>query len=190
MIADRSFCRFYRGDAVSPVQSDGITLTIREIPEGGFCLSSFLVIKELEDPEKVLMGHLNPNAAWDYIGALDSERIKTHSTGWMLPSCHLIYGESPLQAAQRIADEQLVLEKESLSFEDGPTIFSDFYVSRHTPAGAKHWDLGFIFKSTLGKDAIRPNPAWSVLEFVALQKAKERGEIARSHADILEYAGL
>ena len=56
------------------------------------------------------MGLLNPDANWDHIGALTNDRIQAHSKGWMLPSCHLLYGESPSDAATRIVTEQLGFE--------------------------------------------------------------------------------
>src|SRR5207247_4634251 len=74
-----------------------------EIPAGAFCLSAFLIITETGDPRKVLMGRMNPRAPWDHIGALDPSRVEVHSRGWMLPSSHLIFQESPEAAARRIA---------------------------------------------------------------------------------------
>src|SRR3989442_4075768 len=53
--------------------------------------------------KRVLMGHMNPKAPWDHIGALDPSRVEAHSRGWMLPSSHLIFLESPDEAARRIA---------------------------------------------------------------------------------------
>ena len=158
------------------------------IPDGGFCLSSFLVINSSQDQGKVIMGRLNPSANWDHIGALDQERIRVHSKGWMLPSCHLIFGESPDDAAKRIQREQLGIEKD-LKFKE-PKVFSDLYAPKSNPSGPEHWDLGFIFRSELNNEDLEHSSAWSKLEFVDVHSAREKGEIARSHADILGYAGL
>ena len=69
MATDRRFCRFARPKP----EYDGNPVYTTEIPEGGMCLSSFLVITEGES-DRVLMGHLDPGEAWDEIGALDRER--------------------------------------------------------------------------------------------------------------------
>lgn len=80
MATNRRFCRFAQ---TLPENGNGAVYTT-EIPEGGLCLSSFLVIEEGNG--RVLMGHLNPSAPWDDIGALDAKRAMIHSKGWMLPS--------------------------------------------------------------------------------------------------------
>ena len=82
---------------------------MKELPDGGMCLSSFLVISE-SDSKRVLMGHLNPKAPSGSLGALDESRIQAHSKGWMLPSSHLIVHESPQEAAARILKEQLGID--------------------------------------------------------------------------------
>src|SRR5207244_8358932 len=69
MTTDRKFTRF------NPVER---AVTTSHIPEGGFCLSSFVVISQTGHPERILMGHLNPAAAWDHVGALDQERAETN----------------------------------------------------------------------------------------------------------------
>jgi len=100
MATERKFSRF------NPVAR---AMTTHEIPESGFCLSAFLVIGESGHPENILMGHLDPAAPWDHVGALDPERAEANSKGWMLPSSHLMIGESPQAAAERILKEQLGL---------------------------------------------------------------------------------
>ncbi len=81
MDTDRKFTRFSR--TKTPPRID-------EIPEGGFCLSAFLVVSKTGRPNHVLLGRLNPEAPWDYVGALDRERAERNSKGWMVPSSHLI----------------------------------------------------------------------------------------------------
>src|SRR5438445_12069768 len=108
MTTDRRFSRFSKS-------RDTAAFSITEIPVGGVCLSAFLIVTEAGDPKKVLMGHMNPAAPWDHIGALDPSRVEVHSRGWMLPSSHLIFQESPGEAPRRIAREQLALPGLALS---------------------------------------------------------------------------
>jgi len=168
MATDRKFSRF--GLADRPV-------TTREIPEGGFCLSAFLVISEPGKQGHVLMGHLDTSAPWDHIGALDAERAEANSQGWMLPSSHLLVGESPEAAAERILKEQVGIPDLPL---DGPYVFSEVYGSKN------HWDLEFVFVGE--RDQIGGHPAWKELQFVDVNETP-RDQIARYHEDILAHIG-
>jgi len=168
MVTDRKFSRF------NPVPRQ---VTTHEIPEGGICLSAFLVIGEKGHPERILMGRLDPAAPWDHIGALDPERAETNSKGWMLPSCHLLIGESPEAAASRVLKEQLGLPALPL---EGPQTFSEVYGPKN------HWDLEFVFLGE--RDQIGQHPAWRELIFVDVN-AVPREEIARYHEDILAHVG-
>src|SRR5438094_10407675 len=102
-------------------------LRLSEIPEGGFCLSAFLVISNSRNPKEVLLGHLNPDAPWDHIGALDPPRVEMNKNGWLLAACHLIVGESPHEAAKRILGEQLEVGEQKL---EGTMIFYVVYVEQ------------------------------------------------------------
>ena len=178
MVTDRKFCRFNK-------QVETKSFGMPEPPEGGLCLSAFLIITDERNANRVLMGHLNAKAPWDHIGALDSSRVEVHSKGWMLPSSHLLVYESPQEAARRILREQLEIDL-ALS---GPDVVSEAYTPKRFPDLPRHWDIEFIFKGKMSEDHI-PRPfAWSKLSFVNLNDT-EKTEIARSHEDILEAAGF
>src|SRR5438128_12381894 len=82
-------------------------LRLSEIAEGGFCLSAFLVISNSRNPKEVLLGHLNPDAPWDHIGALDPPRVEVNKNGWLLAACHGMVGEAAGDAAERDLRERL-----------------------------------------------------------------------------------
>lgn len=167
MTTSRQFAHFRR-DVAPP--------RMKEIPEGGFCISTFLILTGIGSPDLVLMGHINKTGPWDHIGALDAERIEKHSKGWMLPSSALILGESPQDAAERILKEQLNLKIQPL---DGPLAFSEVYGS------SNHWDLEFLY---LGERSDAPSSeVWSELKFVDFTKTRKE-DIARGHEDILTHA--
>ena len=178
MPTDRRFCRFYK-PADTP-------FGMPEVPAGGLCLSVFLVITETGHGNRVLMGHLNPAAPWDHIGALDPSRAAVHSKGWMLPSSHLIVKESPQAAARRVAREQLELPDLPLG---EPRVVSDLGTPRRFPGMGDHWDLEFLVRGELDAADVPPAAAWTELRFVDLD-ATPKSAIARSHEDILESAGL
>jgi ADP-ribose pyrophosphatase YjhB (NUDIX family) len=193
MTTDRVFCRLNKSGSI---YADTPAFGMTEIPEGGLCLSSFLVINSKENPKAVLMGHLNPKAPWDHIGALDQKRVERHSKKWMLPSSHLILRESPQEAARRILREQLEMDEDDyqkllFDFSQPQRIFSDVYQSpNYSNPNLLHWDIGFIFKGEASPKDILSNQkkAWTDLKFVELSKTR-REEIARSHEDVLAYAG-
>ncbi len=130
------------------------------------------------------MGHLNPNADWDHIGGLTPDRVEAHSKGWMLPSCHILYGEALQDAAQRIVREQIGIE-EGLDLS-GPKVFSEVYEPKCHPGADKHWDLEFLFEGKLGQDELRKRtPRARVrLEFVRIDTTNKE-KIARSHEGTL-----
>ena len=179
MTTDRRFSRFSKSRETA-------AFSITEIPAGGVCLSAFLIVTEAGHPAKLLMGHMNPEAPWDHLGALDPSRVEVHSRGWMLPSSHLIFQESPQDAARRIAREQLELP--DLPFSE-PKVVSEAYTPRRFPNAPTHWDIEFLFRSEIpGEDLPRP-AAWVQLAFVDLRRMA-KSEIARSHEDVIESAGL
>jgi hypothetical protein len=148
---------------------------MNEIPEGGMCLSTFVVLSKENDPYSIVMGRINKNAQWDHLGALYPDAIEKVSKGWMLPSSHLILYESPREAAQRVLREQLRIIDQKV---DGPITFAEAY------GPAKHWDFEFVFQGT--RNSIEPNDAWAELRFIDISKIRAE-DLVRSQADILMY---
>lgn len=181
MTTDRQFCRFVR--ARPELENNAVYTT--NIPEGGLCLSSFLLITEGES-RRVLMGHLNPKARWDHVGALDIARVEAHSKGWMLPSSHLMVYESPQEAARRVLREQLGMQQLELS---EPVVVSEVGTPKRFPDLPRHWDFEFIFRGRMAEGSSPKHEAWSELRFIDLTRTS-RQDIARSHDEILENAGF
>jgi ADP-ribose pyrophosphatase YjhB (NUDIX family) len=148
-----------------------------EIPEGGLCLSAFVILSQRGKPHHILMGKVNDMAPWDHLAALDQSRIQKVKGGWMLPSSHLLLFESPEDAARRILREQLNITDQELS---KPISFAEAYGPNN------HWDFHFIFRGEL--DTITPTDAWTELRFVDVTTLSKQ-EIARAQDDILGYAG-
>lgn len=179
MSTDRIFCRFNRDPGTA-------SFSVTEIPKPGLCLSAFVILTSTRRLCAVLMGRMNPEARWDHLGALDPGRVGVHSRGWMLPSSHLIYEESPQVAARRILSEQLGLDQLEV---EGPQVVSEVGTPRRFPGLGGHWDLEFLFRGTLDETAVPTHPAWSRLEFVDT-RTTAAAEFARSHEEVLASAGL
>ncbi|MCI4348139.1 MAG: NUDIX hydrolase [Thermoplasmata archaeon] len=157
-----------------------------EVPEDGLCLSAFVILSPEADLSAVLMGHMNPAAPWDHLGALDPGRVEAHRHGWMLPSSHLIVQESPEEAARRVLVEQLHLPPLPL---EGPKVVSEVGPSRRYPTRRGHWDLEFLFRGLVHDWDLATPDAWTELRFVDLHTTR-RTEIARSHDEVLASAGF
>ena len=168
MTTDRKFAAFSK--TASPPR-------MRKMPEGGMCISAFVLISRRGDPGSILMGKINRSANWDHIGALDAKRAERHSGGWMLPSSHLMLYETPEGAARRILREQLHVRDMKVS---GPLIFVD------TSGNENHWDIGFIFLGE--RETVPKSDAWRELRFVDTASIA-REDVVRSQFDVLAYAG-
>lgn len=168
MVTERRFAAF--STTASPPR-------MRKMPEGGMCISAFLIISRREDPESILMGRIDRRGNWDHIGALDTKRVERHSGGWMLPSSHLMLYETPEGAARRILREQLHVQGMKVS---GPLTFVD------TSGKENHWDIGFIF--TGERETVPKSDVWRELRFVDSRQLK-RDDVVRSQIDVLAYAG-
>jgi hypothetical protein len=134
----------------------------------------------------VLVGKIDPAGPWDHIGALDPRRVELNSAGWMLPSSHLLYYESPAQAAIRVLEDQLGISRLSLT---GPTVVSEKYTPRRHPERGDHWDLEFLYRGEAPPSWRPAHPAWRELRFID-PGATPRAEFTRSHDEVLELAGF
>ncbi|MBX8641984.1 MAG: NUDIX hydrolase [Thermoplasmata archaeon] len=166
----RKFADFYEG--AQPFQMD-------RIPEGGMCLSVFLVLWK-GDERSVLMGRLNPEFDWVRIGALSPEYAGKLARKWMLPSSHLLLYESPEDAAGRVLKEQLGLSWDDLN-SHSLSVFSEVYGRN------RHWDIEFVLKGEVSRQP--SNAAWTELKFLDVRGIPV-ADFARSHQDILAEAGL
>ncbi len=155
------------------------------VPEGGLCLSAFLLIRQIGSPDRVLLGRVHPNASWDELAALDSRRLKGMEKSWVLPASHLLFFESPHEAARRILKEQLHLTDLPL---EGPRVFSESYGRSDLPDAELHWDVHFIFRGDLEKGAVPRAPEWAELKWMD-PKALLPNDFGRNHGDIIRLAG-
>ena len=170
MALERRFADFYEG--ALPFQMD-------RIPEGGMCLSVFLILWK-GDRLNVLLGKVNPEHDWVHLGALSKDRAQRISDRWMLPSSHLLLYESPHDAAKRVSKEQLGVNWADVKSQEFQ-VFSEAY------SEPTHWDTEFVFKGEL--DSLPQSPAWRELRFADASETPSR-EFARSHQDILAEAWL
>jgi hypothetical protein len=175
---ERRFARLWAGSRPEPPGSTAV-------PDDGMCLSAFLVVRPEGRSGAVLLGRLDPAADWAKIGGLDAGRVARVGNRWMLPSSQLLLFESPTEAAERIAREQLGVPLPGLT---GPVTFSEAY-RRPGPAADPHWDLHFVYEARWPTAEFPAAAPFAELGFVEAARIS-RSEIARSQADILALVGL
>lgn len=179
MNEDRRFARLRRGIATD---APGTSV----VPENGMCLSAYLIVRPNGEDRKVLLGRLDPNAPWPWIGALGPDRVSRIGEAWMLPSSQLLLFESPEEGVRRIAREQLESE---LPPVESSRFFSEAYPLAAHPTGDPHWDFHFVYQARWPSAAPPRAYPWKELAFVDLDRVR-RDEIARLQGDVLELVGL
>ncbi len=156
------------------------------VPEGGLCLSAFLILTAPAAPGRVLLGRPNAQAPWESMATLEPAHLAAIGQRWILPASHLREFESPKAAGERIAREQLALPHPAL---EGPQVFSEDYPSSIDPESGTHWDVHFLFRGSWDAPAGGVPAAWSELRLLD-PRTLTRRDLARGHADILGLAGF
>jgi ADP-ribose pyrophosphatase YjhB (NUDIX family) len=150
------------------------------VPRGGMCLCAFLfVVSE----GKILLGKYADHPAWEPLCGMESRRIKANAHGWTIPASHLKFGEDPRDAARRIGEEILTLDKGLVYSE--PYVKTFFYEPAIAP-GEKHFDVLFLFEVSVEAGfKVRKPPWYETLEWLDI-KAVSREPFARQHEDVAE----
>ncbi|MGD0249809.1 MAG: hypothetical protein ABSB97_02815 [Thermoplasmata archaeon] len=179
MSEERRFTRLRRG---SEPEGPGFYV----VPDGGMCLSVFLVIQPTGGDPRVLLGRIDPEAPWHHLGAIERSRLATIGDRWLLPASQLLFFESPEEAALRIVREHLESDPFPLV---GPSVFSEAYRRPESRPADPHWDLHFIFRGRWPSDRPPRASPWKELAFLD-PVTLDAVEIGRGHADILDLVGL
>lgn len=155
------------------------------VPRAGLCLSTFLLIGDPKNPNVVLLGRPAATAPWTEIGSLEPGPLEALQDRWVLPAGHLVEFEAPRSAADRIAREQLGLDRLEMR---GPEVFSEAYSSRIDPEGGNHWDFHFLFRGDWPRARELHAPAFKELRMIDVRLVGA-AHLGRGHGDILMLAG-
>ncbi len=158
------------------------------VPPGGTCLSSFVILTTGPD---VLVGKMARPEVWVERFFVGPKWAPTYhqSKKYMLPASHLMWYESPLEAAERSVKEQtlLPLGKDDLKFLEVQSHLSGDPESATEPP---HWDICFVYEGKVPKSIAKKlkQPEWfDDFGFVKRSKLKPE-DFTRGHGDILERA--
>jgi len=149
------------------------------VPAGGMCLCAFLFVVK---GHEVLLGKYREHPAWERITGMDAGRVKANQHGFTLPASHLKFGEDPMDAARRIADEILMLPKE-LTYSE-PLVQTFFYEPSIAP-GERHFDVLFFYDVVLDEAFKTVHPPWyASLEWFDVDVLINQ-KYARQHEDVV-----
>jgi ADP-ribose pyrophosphatase YjhB (NUDIX family) len=153
------------------------------VPKGGTCLSSFLVMR---GKGGILVGKMAKPELWIekfFVG--ESYAPKAVSSGkWVLPASHLQFGENPEDAATRILTEEIQAKKTKMRLLQ---VQSHLSQDPNDPEAA-HWDICFVHGGTLKGSLERP--AWfAELKFVNARSLTS-DDFTRGHGDVLKKLGI
>jgi ADP-ribose pyrophosphatase YjhB (NUDIX family) len=150
------------------------------VPRGGMCLCAFLFVLR---GGKILLGKYADHPAWENLSGMESKRVKANAHGWTIPASHLKFGEDPREAARRIGEEILTLDK-GLAYSE-PSVITFFYEPAIAP-GEKHFDVLFLFEVSVDAGVnIRKPPWYEALEWFDIGEVP-REQFARQHEDVME----
>src|SRR3972149_8451656 len=152
-------------------------------PEGGFCLSSFVLVMRRRS---ILLEKAAESDEWEHLTGMDEERVRmlAKEGKWLIPSSHLIFGEHPKDAAKRVFEEQLCVKRYSLKFL---AVLSGIGETRRY-AGRPHLDICFVYSGKLRGTLKRPD--WlSELTYVDARRLRP-SYFGRDHEGVLEQLGM
>jgi ADP-ribose pyrophosphatase YjhB (NUDIX family) len=148
------------------------------MPPGGMCLCAFLFVA---CGNKILLGRYADHPAWERLCGMESRRVQANAQGWTIPASHLKFGEDPREAARRIGEEILALDR-GLAYSE-PRVKTFFYEPAAAP-GNKHFDVLFLFDVSVDAGRkVRKPPWYEALEWVDIG-AVGREAFSRQHGDV------
>lgn len=160
------------------------------VPPGGTCLSSFVVVS---NGRNILVGKMGRPEIWIEKFLVGPKFAPSYASSgkYVLPARHLHWYESPIEAAHGIVRDQVGLDipKSSISLVGVQSHVSGEVDNEKEPP---HWDICFLYRTQVsGEQAAKlKRPEWfSELEFKPLRSLKQ-DDFTRGHGEVLQVAGM
>jgi len=160
------------------------------VPPGGTCLSSFMVIS---NGQRILVGKMDRPEIWVEKFLVGTARAKVYADSgkYVLPARHLHWYESPFEAARSVLRDQVGLDVPAnrISLMDVQSHVSGDVNDEKEPP---HWDICFVYQMKVSKSPVARlrRPEWfSELVFKPLGSLKQE-DFTRGHGDVLQMAGM
>jgi ADP-ribose pyrophosphatase YjhB (NUDIX family) len=160
------------------------------VPPGGTCLSSFVLVS---DGQRVLVGKMAHPEIWveRFLVGPKFAPVYAASGKYVLPARHLHWYESPLEAACSVLRDQIGLDvpESKISLMDVQShVSGDINDEKEPP----HWDICFVYQTQVSRNLAEKlrRPEWySELAFEPLGSLKQ-DDFTRGHGDVLQMAGV
>ena len=160
------------------------------VPPGGTCLSSFVVIS---NGPRILVGKMARPEIWieRFLVGPKFAPVYVASGKYVLPARHLHWYESPFEAACSVLRDQVGLDVpgNKVALVDVQSHVSGDIDDEKEPP---HWDICFLYRTQVSKSQAMKlrRPEWySELEFKPLRSLKLE-DFTRGHGDVLQVAGM
>jgi len=130
---------------------------------GGFCISAFALV---ERGGRLLLLRPRAHRKWEQEWApnyriYDSSQLEQEMARWRLPSTYVKQGESPREALDRVAMDQLGIRKYTV----GQSSLENFYDKSRRYPGKMHWDYCFVFPVST-EEQIKSKPWIAEVEYL------------------------
>jgi len=160
------------------------------VPPGGTCLSSFVVVSS---GRRILVGKMSHPEIWvaKFLVGPKFAPVYAESGKYILPARHLHWYESPMAAARSVLEEQagLAVPESRISLLDVQSHVSGDVNDEKEPP---HWDLCFLYQTNVPEKVASnlPCPQWfSELAFKPLRDLRPE-DFTRGHGDVLLLGGM
>jgi ADP-ribose pyrophosphatase YjhB (NUDIX family) len=160
------------------------------VPPAGTCISAFV---NVTDGQNILLGKVSKPEIWvdRFLVGEDRANYAANSGKYVMPGSHLKWYESPLEAAERILSEQVLLPNlrkglmlaEVQSWVDG---------NPNDEENPPHWDICMVYEARIPKALAKKlsKPEWFEDYGMKKKSSLTVEDFARGHGEVLEKAGM
>ncbi len=160
------------------------------VPPGGTCLSSFLIVTE---GQKILVGKMKKPEVWieRFFVRRNLAPVYTKSNKYVIPGSHLAWYESPLEAARGVMKNQVGKSLPATRFKLNG-VQSGVRGTIGDSANPAHWDICFVYEVNLTPREAKnlTVPEWFRDFGFRPRSGLKNGDFTRGHGDVLEEAGV
>jgi ADP-ribose pyrophosphatase YjhB (NUDIX family) len=160
------------------------------VPPGGTCLSSFVAITS---GSHILVGKMARPDIWveRFMTGPKYAPVYANSGKYILPARHLAWYESPMEAAESIIRDQLLLKvpRSKISLIEVQSHVSGDVQNKDEPP---HWDICFVYRVELPLGQAKRLKSIEWFEDLGFKPRSSLAadDFTRGHGDVLEQAGL
>jgi hypothetical protein len=160
--------------------------SLNDVPPGTVCISSFVVVNDGNG--RILAGRMDQLDVWlDRFYANPTTAPTFLASGkLLLPASHIVWYESPLDAADRVLKEMALIDdvpKNKITLVDVQSHLRPSAKDQNVP----HWDICVLYSVDSYNGKLK-QPGW--FRDFGFKKDLKPDDFTRGHGDILKEAGM